>query len=67
VFETLGVAGIVISVLAYVPQVVHLGRQHCSAGTVASQERCKRLRTQAPAGYYAAAVTVSATTSSLPL
>jgi uncharacterized protein with PQ loop repeat len=32
VFETLGVAGIVISMLAYVPQVVHLGRQHCSAG-----------------------------------
>ena len=31
-FETLGVAGIVISMLAYVPQVVHLGRQHCSAG-----------------------------------
>ena len=33
---------------------------------VASHGRCKRLRTQAPAGYYAA-VTVSATTSSLPL
>jgi hypothetical protein len=32
VFETLGVAGIVISMLAYVPPVVHLGRQHCSAG-----------------------------------
>jgi uncharacterized protein with PQ loop repeat len=32
VFETVGVAGIVISMLAYVPQVVHLGRQHCSAG-----------------------------------
>ena len=25
-------AGIAISVLAYVPQVVHLGREHCSAG-----------------------------------
>ena len=34
---------------------------------VASQERCKRLRTQAPAGDYAAVVTVSATTSSLLL
>ena len=32
VFEILGVAGIVISMLAYVPQVVHLGREHCSAG-----------------------------------
>jgi lipid-A-disaccharide synthase-like uncharacterized protein len=32
VFEALGVAGIVISMLAYVPQVIHLGRQHCAAG-----------------------------------
>ena len=32
VFEILGMAGIAISVLAYVPQVVHLGREHCSAG-----------------------------------
>jgi lipid-A-disaccharide synthase-like uncharacterized protein len=32
VFEILGIAGIVISMLAYVPQVVHLGREHCSAG-----------------------------------
>jgi lipid-A-disaccharide synthase-like uncharacterized protein len=32
VFEILGVAGIAISMLAYVPQVVHLGREHCSAG-----------------------------------
>jgi uncharacterized protein with PQ loop repeat len=32
VFEILGVAGIAISVLAYVPQVVHLGRERCSAG-----------------------------------
>ncbi len=31
-FEILGIAGIVISMLAYVPQVVHLGREHCSAG-----------------------------------
>ena len=31
-FEALGVAGIVISMLAYVPQVIHLGRQHCAAG-----------------------------------
>ena len=32
VFEMVGVAGIAISMLAYVPQVVHLGREHCSAG-----------------------------------
>jgi uncharacterized protein with PQ loop repeat len=32
VFEVLGVAGIAISMLAYVPQVVHLWREHCSAG-----------------------------------
>jgi len=32
VFETLGIAGIAIAALAYVPQVVHLGREHCSAG-----------------------------------
>jgi lipid-A-disaccharide synthase-like uncharacterized protein len=32
VFELLGLAGIAISVLAYLPQVVHLARQHCSAG-----------------------------------
>ena len=31
-FELLGFAGIVISVLAYLPQVVHLAREHCSAG-----------------------------------
>ena len=31
-FEVLGMTGIAISVLAYVPQVVHLGREHCSAG-----------------------------------
>ena len=31
-FETLGIAGITISMLAYVPQVVHLGKAHCSAG-----------------------------------
>jgi uncharacterized protein with PQ loop repeat len=31
-FEVLGVAGIVISVLAYLPQVIHLAREHCSAG-----------------------------------
>lgn len=31
-FELLGLAGIAISVLAYLPQVVHLARQHCSAG-----------------------------------
>jgi lipid-A-disaccharide synthase-like uncharacterized protein len=32
VFELLGVAGIAISMLAYLPQVVHLAREHCSAG-----------------------------------
>jgi lipid-A-disaccharide synthase-like uncharacterized protein len=32
VFELLGVTGIAISVLAYLPQVVHLAREHCSAG-----------------------------------
>jgi lipid-A-disaccharide synthase-like uncharacterized protein len=32
VFEILGMAGIAISVAAYVPQVVHLAREHCSAG-----------------------------------
>jgi lipid-A-disaccharide synthase-like uncharacterized protein len=32
VFEILGIAGITISMLAYVPQVVHLGKEHCSAG-----------------------------------
>ena len=31
-FEILGIAGVAISVAAYVPQVVHLGREHCSAG-----------------------------------
>jgi lipid-A-disaccharide synthase-like uncharacterized protein len=32
VFELLGVAGISIGVLAYVPQMIHLAREHCSAG-----------------------------------
>ena len=31
-FELLGVAGIAISMLAYLPQVVHLAKEHCSAG-----------------------------------
>jgi lipid-A-disaccharide synthase-like uncharacterized protein len=31
-FELVGIAGIAISVLAYLPQVVHLAREHCSAG-----------------------------------
>jgi lipid-A-disaccharide synthase-like uncharacterized protein len=31
-FEALGVLGIAISVAAYLPQVVHLAREHCSAG-----------------------------------
>jgi lipid-A-disaccharide synthase-like uncharacterized protein len=32
VFEVLGAVGIVISMLAYLPQVVHLAKEHCSAG-----------------------------------
>jgi lipid-A-disaccharide synthase-like uncharacterized protein len=32
VFELFGIAGISLGVLAYVPQVVHLWREHCSAG-----------------------------------
>jgi hypothetical protein len=31
-FEVLGVVGIAISVAAYVPQAVHLAREHCSEG-----------------------------------
>ena len=31
-FEVVGIAGIAISVGAYIPQVVHLWREHCSAG-----------------------------------
>jgi len=31
-FEILGLVGIAISVAAYVPQVIHLAREHCSAG-----------------------------------
>jgi lipid-A-disaccharide synthase-like uncharacterized protein len=31
-FEIIGIAGIAISMAAYVPQVVHLAREHCSAG-----------------------------------
>jgi lipid-A-disaccharide synthase-like uncharacterized protein len=31
-FEVVGVVGIAISVVAYVPQVVHLWHEHCSAG-----------------------------------
>src|SRR3954469_9516968 len=31
-FELVGIVGIAISVLAYLPQVVHLAREHCSAG-----------------------------------
>jgi len=32
VFEILGAMGIAISALAYGPQVIHLAREHCSAG-----------------------------------
>ena len=31
-YDILGIIGIAISVAAYVPQVVHLAREHCSAG-----------------------------------
>ena len=31
-FEVLGVIGIALSAAAYVPQVVHLAREHCAAG-----------------------------------
>lgn len=31
-FDILGVIGIAISIAAYVPQVIHLAREHCSAG-----------------------------------
>ncbi|HJP65570.1 MAG TPA: PQ-loop repeat-containing protein [Actinomycetota bacterium] len=31
-FEVLGLAGVALSVAAYVPQVAHLGREHCSEG-----------------------------------
>jgi lipid-A-disaccharide synthase-like uncharacterized protein len=36
VVEVLGVAGVAIAVAAYVPQIVHLGREHCSAGVSSS-------------------------------
>jgi lipid-A-disaccharide synthase-like uncharacterized protein len=32
VFAIIGAAGIGISMLAYLPQIVHLGHEHCSAG-----------------------------------
>jgi lipid-A-disaccharide synthase-like uncharacterized protein len=31
-FEFLGIGGIAISVAAYVPQIVHMEREHCSEG-----------------------------------
>jgi lipid-A-disaccharide synthase-like uncharacterized protein len=31
-FESLGIIGIALSIFAYVPQITHLGRKHCSAG-----------------------------------
>ena len=31
-FEVIGVVGIGLSMLAYLPQVVHLAKEHCSAG-----------------------------------
>jgi lipid-A-disaccharide synthase-like uncharacterized protein len=35
VFELFGAAGVSIGMFAYVPQVVHLAREHCSAGVSA--------------------------------
>jgi hypothetical protein len=32
VFESFGLLGIAISVLPYMPQVLHLGKEHRSAG-----------------------------------
>lgn len=40
VFEMLWIAGIASSMLAYVPQVVHLGREHCTAGISCRAWRC---------------------------
>ena len=31
-FEAIGIVGIAISVAAYIPQLVHLGNERCSAG-----------------------------------
>ena len=31
-FDLVGIIGVAISMVAYLPQVVHLARQHCSAG-----------------------------------
>jgi uncharacterized protein with PQ loop repeat len=31
-FEILGLAGVAINCFAYVPQIVHLAKEHCSAG-----------------------------------
>lgn len=31
-YEIIGMTGLAISGAAYVPQVVHLGKEHCSAG-----------------------------------
>jgi uncharacterized protein with PQ loop repeat len=36
VFEVLGIVGIAISAAAYVPQIIHLWREHCSAGISSS-------------------------------
>jgi uncharacterized protein with PQ loop repeat len=32
VFELVGIAGISIGALSYLPQMVHVAREHCSAG-----------------------------------
>jgi lipid-A-disaccharide synthase-like uncharacterized protein len=32
VLESVGVVGIAISVIAYLPQIAHIGREHCAAG-----------------------------------
>ena len=31
-YELMGIAGIALSVFGYVPQVVHLAKEHCAAG-----------------------------------
>ena len=31
-FELIGIVGIALSVAAYVPQAVHIAREHCAAG-----------------------------------
>lgn len=39
IFELIGIVGIGLSVVAYLPQMTHLAREHCSAGVSASSWR----------------------------